>query len=182
MALTQEGAEAIGHHPKPSRRTHALAAAQKESTCDMRADQHEKVSDRRVAGQTQAAGFQVGARRTFPIPLTAAWELVTSPEGLDIWLGVASPLQLAAGETYTSTDGVTGAIRVVNPGVNIRLAWQPQAWPKASTVQVRTIPRGPQTVISFHHEGLPGAAEREQLRRHWQTVLDKLQALLPHTS
>ncbi|HEX8033820.1 MAG TPA: SRPBCC domain-containing protein [Ktedonobacterales bacterium] len=61
------------------------------------------------------------------------------------------------------------------------MSWQPQGWAKASTVQVRTIPVGEKTVISFHHEGLAGAAEREEMRRHWLSVLDRLQALLAHT-
>lgn len=143
--------------------------------------QGEKAMERRVVGQTKTAGFEVGARRTFPIAAQAAWNILTSAEGLDIWLGATSALQMTAGEAYTTRDGATGVIRVVNPGVNVRLTWQPQTWANASTVQVRTIPNGGQTVISFHHEGLAGAAEREQMRHHWLSALDGLQALLSHS-
>lgn len=143
--------------------------------------QGEKVIGRRVVGQTKTAGFEVGARRTFAIPAQEAWELLCSDEGLGIWLGVAPGLRLAVGESYAARDGASGVIRVVNPGVNIRLSWQPQGWAKASTVQVRTIPSGEKTVISFHHEGLAGGAEREEMRRHWLSVLDRLETLLPHT-
>lgn len=143
--------------------------------------QDEKAMERRVVGQTKTAGFEVGARRTFAIPAGEAWEFLTSAEGLGIWLGVASGLQVKVGETYAARDGATGVIRVVNPSVNIRLTWKPRSWAKASTIQMRTIPSGGQTVISFHHEGLAGVAEREQMRRHWPSVLDRLQALLAHT-
>lgn len=140
--------------------------------------QGEKTAGRRVVGQTKSAGFEVGARRTFAIPAQEAWEFMTSHEGVAIWLGVAARLRLAVGETFATRDGVTGVVRVVNPGVNIRLSWQPEGRDKASTVQVRTIPIGEQTVISFHHEGLAGGTEREQMRRHWLSVLDRLQAVL----
>lgn len=141
----------------------------------------EKTAGRRVVGQTKTAGFEVGARRTFAIPAQEAWEFLVSNEGVDIWLGVAAGLRLAVGETYATRDGSAGVIRVVNPGVNIRLSWQREGWGKASTIQVRTIPSGGQTVISFHHEGLAGAAEREQMRRHWLSVLDRLQVVLAHS-
>src|SRR5437879_5140119 len=87
--------------------------------------QGEKAMGRRVVGQTKSAGFQVGARRTFSIPAREAWEFLCSDEGLGIWLGAAPGLRLAVGESYAARDGATGVIRVINPGVNVRLSWQP---------------------------------------------------------
>jgi hypothetical protein len=43
-----------------------------------------------VTGQTQAAGWQVGVRRTLPLELAEAWELLTSPPWLDRWSGLAA--------------------------------------------------------------------------------------------
>lgn len=148
----------------------------------MRFHDYKKSVNQRVVGQTKTSGFQIGARRTFPISVQNAWALLTSYEGINIWLGEASSFQLTAGETYTTEDGTKGEVRVVNAGVNIRLTWLPQGWQKASTVQVRTIPHGPYTVISFHQENLPGAKERESMRQHWQNVLDKLETHLNQNS
>ncbi|MGZ3585329.1 MAG: SRPBCC family protein [Ktedonobacterales bacterium] len=146
----------------------------------MSTNQGEKAVGQPVVGQTKTVGFEVGARRTFAISAQEAWELLCSDEGLSIWLGAAPGLRLAVGESYSTKNGATGVIRVINPGMNVRLSWQPAGWVKASTVQVRTIPGGERTVISFHHEGLAAAAEREQMRRHWLSVLDRLQERLAH--
>ncbi|QBD75987.1 SRPBCC domain-containing protein [Ktedonosporobacter rubrisoli] len=129
-------------------------------------------------GQTKATGFQIGVRRTFSVSMQAAWNLLTSEQGLAIWLDAKPPLALREGETYTTVEGVTGEIRVINQGQNIRLTWQPPGWSRSSTVQVRTIPAGEYTTISFHQEWLPGPGQRERMRRHWQDVLARLKTLL----
>ncbi|MEO6892466.1 MAG: SRPBCC domain-containing protein [Ktedonobacteraceae bacterium] len=131
-----------------------------------------------MIGQTKAGGFQVGVRRTFPISVQDAWDFLTSEQGQCIWLGEPCLLHLTEGATYTLPSGTRGVIRVVNPGVNLRLTWQPQEWQKASTIQIRTIPSGANTVISFHQEELPGAKERASMRHHWEQVLATLQTRL----
>lgn len=45
------------------------------------------MDDHKMIGQTKTVGFQVGIRRTFPISQEKAWELVTSEDGLKLWLG-----------------------------------------------------------------------------------------------
>jgi uncharacterized protein YndB with AHSA1/START domain len=139
---------------------------------------YEKSKSQRVVGQTKTSGFQIGVRRTFPVSVQDAWQFLTSTAGINIWLGELSTFSLTKGETYTTKDDTKGEVRVVNVGENIRLTWLPQNWQKASTVQVRTIPHGPNTVISFHQEGLPGAKERENMRQHWRNVLEKLETYL----
>jgi hypothetical protein len=44
---------------------------------------------KRIIGQTRDAGYHIGVRRTFPITHDAAWQLLTSAEGIRIWLMVA---------------------------------------------------------------------------------------------
>lgn len=138
-----------------------------------------KTRDQSMVGQTKTAGFQIGVRRTFSVSVQDAWNFLSSEQGQCIWLGEACLLQLTEGTTYTTPRGTKGIIRVVNPGVNLRLTWQPQEWQNASTIQIRTIQSGTNTVISFHQEGLPGAKERASMRHHWQQVLARLQTLLP---
>ena len=135
---------------------------------------YEKRKGRRALGQTADGLFQVGVRRTLPVAHDAAWRLVTSAEGVRAWLGDAD-LTLEKGETYTTPDGAAGEVRVVKPGSHLRVTWQPAGWARASTIQVRVIPAGERTTLSFHEERLPGAAERDERRRHFEAALDALQ-------
>ncbi|NWJ44553.1 MAG: SRPBCC domain-containing protein [Chloroflexi bacterium] len=136
------------------------------------------INDKKVLGLTKSAGFEIGVRKSFPISHQKAWELVTSPEVINLWLGKTPHLNLVKGERYQTDEGISGQIKVINPGVNIRLTWQPKGWSKASTVQVRTIPNGNKTTISFHQENLPGENEREARQRYWQKVLAGIQILV----
>jgi uncharacterized protein YndB with AHSA1/START domain len=134
-------------------------------------------------GLTQSAGYEIGARRIMPLTLPAAWDLITSKEGLRAWLGevrgwTAAQGGVEAGHHYQTRDGAEGEVRVVNPRENLRLTWRPKDWPAPSAIQVRVIPSGRKTVISFHQEHLPGAETREQMRARWQKALDDLEALV----
>ncbi|MCC7209327.1 MAG: SRPBCC domain-containing protein [Anaerolineae bacterium] len=82
------------------------------------------------------------------------------------------------GQQYRTADGVEGEVRVVNPGVNIRVTWKLPEWAILSTVQVRTIPSGKDTTISFRQEKLAGAAELEVMLIHWHKALQALEELM----
>ncbi len=133
----------------------------------------------RIVGQTRTAGFQIGVRRTFAISVEQAWNFLTSPEGQRIWLGEDCVLSLKEGTAYTTPGGARGVVRVVNPYVNLRLTWQPQDWTHASTIQIRTISSGVNTVISFHQEGLPDASERGKMRLRWHQAIAELEKHFP---
>jgi uncharacterized protein YndB with AHSA1/START domain len=130
-------------------------------------------------GLTKDSSYQFGLRRTFAISPQQAWQFLTSEEGIRLWLGEATGFRLEKGAAYRTVSGVAGVVRVVNPEVNIRLTWQPEGWVKSSTIQVRVIPSGAKTTISFHQENLPGANEREQMRQRWEQVIIEIAARLP---
>ena len=131
-----------------------------------------------IIGQTQDAGFQIGARKTFVVSPQRAWATLTSPAGVQLWLGDVVDFQLVPGHVYKARDGAVGEVRVVQPGDHFRMTWQPKLWQKASTIQVRVMPSGEKTVISFHQDNLAGPSERKQMYLHWQKVLQELPALL----
>lgn len=136
-----------------------------------------EVTQSHVIGQTRTSGFQVGVRRTFPIDITSAWTLITSPAGLAIWLGkIKAPINYD--DNFSTHSGEHGAIKVYQENSHIRLTWKPDDWSKASTIQVRVIPNGENTTISFHQENLPGPKEREQRHKHFQKSLDKLEEII----
>jgi len=77
----------------------------------------------KIIGQTTNVGFQVGIRRTFPISQEEAWNLVTSQDGLNLWLGESMDIILEPGQKYMTKSG-SGEIRVVKPLQQLRLTWQ----------------------------------------------------------
>ena len=58
-------------------------------------------------GLTKDAGWQIGVRKTLPVALEDAWNLLVSEEGLSLWLG-----DLPGFEPANVTDG-RGSIDLV---------------------------------------------------------------------
>lgn len=133
----------------------------------------------KIIGQTKTVGFQVGVRRMFPISQEEAWNLVTSQDGLNVWLGESMFIILEPGQNYITKLG-SGEIRVVKPLQQLRLTWQKVGWEKASTVQVRIIPSSSnKTTISFHQEKLSDQNVREEMKKYWEKVLTELKERIP---
>lgn len=135
-------------------------------------------NNEKPVGLTKDTGFQVGVRRTLPISLEAAWDLLLSPRGLHVWLGEPITMRLANGARYKLADGSDGQIRVLSPGSHIRLTWDPGNWPRASTIQARVIPAGDRTVIAFHQEHLPDQEARQARHEFFTNALDELERII----
>ncbi len=127
-------------------------------------------------GLTKDQGWQIGVRRTLPIKPVEAWMLLMSPQGLKIWLGTGVT-EFKKGDVYQTNEGTTGDIRSFDAGRMIRLRWQPAGWDFESTVQVRVLPAKRGTTLSFHHERLQDAEQREKMRTHWLNMINQLDAL-----
>ena len=132
----------------------------------------------RPVGLTKDVGYEIGARKTMPISLEDAWQRVTSPQGLALWLGAGADLTFAKGETCRLADGTQVTVRVFKPLSHLRFGWQPPGWERPSVIQVHVIPSGQKTVIAFHQEHLPGPRERETRRAHFKAALSALERLL----
>ncbi|GMK48942.1 hypothetical protein PghCCS26_60720 [Paenibacillus glycanilyticus] len=127
----------------------------------------------KIVGKTASAGFQIGVRRTLPVSPERAWAFLTSAEGLKLWIGSVKNLEIEAGETFQSAEGISGELRIVKPRQQLRLKWTKPGWEKPSTLQIRLISSGPEkTTVSFHQENLDHAATREQMKLHWEDVLN----------
>lgn len=141
---------------------------------------------REAIGQRQPgellSGYEVGVSRTFPIPVHKAWELIASEEGLSIWLGALVEGNIGANESFKTRGEITGTITVLEPGSHFRMAWKPEYWRYNSTLQVRVTgsksKSAGKSVISFHHEKLPRAADRDAMKRHWQEKLSELAEII----
>ncbi|TGV29739.1 SRPBCC domain-containing protein [Mesorhizobium sp. M00.F.Ca.ET.186.01.1.1] len=129
----------------------------------------------KVVGQTAAAGFQIGVRRTLPVEAEPIWLFLTSPEGTKLWLGDLPPLSLAAEAAFESQQGISGQFKIVKPYQQLRLRWKKSDWEKFSTLQIRLISaKDGKTTVSFHQENLADADMREQMKEHWESVIEQL--------
>ncbi len=72
----------------------------------------------RPVGLTRDVGFQVGARKTLPVAHEDAWHLVTSPDGVAIWLGAA-----ASDVRFENRGASKGEVRICSVGSHVRLTW-----------------------------------------------------------
>ncbi len=124
-----------------------------------------------------ARGFNAGAEKAFALSGQQAWKLVTSPEGLRIWLGAVPRTDLKKGPGYHTKDGTVGRFLDVKEGTNICLSWHPRGWESSTTLFISLVSAEDTTIIRVRHEGLAGKREAERMRSHWEHVLERLEEL-----
>jgi uncharacterized protein YndB with AHSA1/START domain len=129
-------------------------------------------------GKTKTQGWEIGVRRTFPIKVNQAWDLMMTQPGLGIWLGHGVKADFKKGDTFKTDEGTKGEIRSYDEGSMVRLRWQPADWDFESVVQVRVQPAKTGATISFHHEKMQNGEQRQAMQRHWSGVLDQLGELI----
>ncbi|MTD13157.1 SRPBCC domain-containing protein [Nakamurella sp. YIM 132087] len=136
-----------------------------------------------TTGLTRDAGWEIGVRSTVPYPAAVVWELLTSTDGLALWLGtpVDGALPTDRGEGFVLDGGASGEIRSYHPGYRIRLTLQDAGGPD-STIQLTLDDRDDRTGIGFHQERLPDAAARDRQRTHWKHVTDQIATALDTTT
>ncbi len=125
---------------------------------------YEKAVGRRVTGQTEKTGFQLGVSRTFKTSAGDLWSWLTSGKGKTWYSG-------------TDSEGIDTEPRVLKEGSHIRMRWKIPGWTGYSTLQIRTVAKGPdKTTITIHQEKLPDQETRERMIEYWRekmTCLEK---------
>ncbi len=131
-----------------------------------------------TTGKTKDQGWEIGLRRTFPIPPELAWEVLMTQPGLGCWLGHGVEASFEPGMTFKTDENTVGEIRSYAPGRLIRLTWQLDGWNFASTLQIRVIRARTGATISLHQEKLATGDQREAMHRHWSAVMEQLSHLI----
>ncbi|NUR28760.1 MAG: SRPBCC domain-containing protein [Catenulispora sp.] len=131
-------------------------------------------------GQTKDAGWEIGVSTTLAAPVDHLWELLTSPEGLALWLGTLDRLPTEAGDAYETAEGTVGEIRSHHERHRVRLTWRPKDWDHATTLQLTVTQAADpaKTRLGIHQEHLADGEERERQRTHWQNVAAALEQAL----
>ncbi|GAA0382723.1 SRPBCC domain-containing protein [Microbispora corallina] len=127
-------------------------------------------------GLTKDAGWELGVRRTVPVPLDAVWDYLLG-DGLALWLGAAE-LGTRKGDAYVTGHGVRGELRSRTERVRVRLTWRPPDWTHDSTLQITVSPAATGTTIGIHQDRLASASERELMLAHWREVAERIAAAL----
>lgn len=126
---------------------------------------------KRLIGQTQDVGFEIGVSKTIAVSQEEAWNFLFSEEGAAIWLGETNWSDFEENKTYRTTEGTEGLIKVFKPMSHIRLTWKLPEWENFSTVQLRVMKVKDKARISFHQEKLLGLEQRTEMKNHWDEVI-----------
>lgn len=129
----------------------------------------------KLVGQTKDAGFQIGVRKTFPVPVEAVWNFLFSEAGLSTWLGKIGLENFELAKPYKTEEEIEGKVNVIKPGSHIRLSWKPKHWTNISALQIRVIPSKEKTTISFHHDRLLDSNQRDEMKKYWNKVISKIE-------
>ena len=136
------------------------------------------MAEPRPVGLTKDGGWEIGVSRTVPHPLDEVWRLLTSDEGIALWLGPGARVAPTRGARYSTAGGTEGEVRGYRDRDRIRVTWRPAGWSHESTLQVALSPARTGTTVRFHQERLADAGERERQRAHWRSVLGDLERAL----
>lgn len=129
-------------------------------------------------GRTRDAGYQIGVSRTLPYPRERIWDLLTSPDGISLWLGSGAEIRPERGAEYRTEEGAVGETRGYRWAERIRLTYLPPGGERETTVQVALDAKGERTRLVFHQERLADGAERERQRERWRGVMDAVEDAL----
>ncbi|WP_199614829.1 SRPBCC family protein [Paenibacillus alkalitolerans] len=135
---------------------------------------YEQLMGRVPVGTSKDAGVQIGVRRTFAVAKEKAWDFLTSPKGLPLWIGDVPSFTLQMGHEYESKEGVSGKIAVVVPYHKLRMTWKRPEWDKPSRLQIYVLStKSGKTTIAIHQEMLEDVYMREIMKRYWEEMLNK---------
>jgi hypothetical protein len=126
-------------------------------------------------GLTKDAGWQMGVRKSFPVDINDAWTFLFAEEGLELWLGKVKEMKWEKGHEYKTSSGTQGVVRVVSVFSHVRLTWKKKGWENYSSVQMRTIKGKSKTTIAFHQDRLLGPEQRDEMLKHWEKVLNRIE-------
>ncbi|MEQ8808520.1 MAG: ATPase [Imperialibacter sp.] len=130
------------------------------------------MSKRTPVGLTKDAGFQIGVRKTLPVEAARLWAFLLSGEGVRLWFGDVSELPFQV--SVNSPEGMEGLVTTLKEGSHLRMKWKKPGWEHFSMLQIRVIPAGKKSTISFHQDQLISESQRAEMKTHWAVVIDKV--------
>lgn len=123
---------------------------------------YEYAKGKRVVGQTETQGFEIGVQKMLPISQERLWKFINSKREKELWLG----------------KDIEHEIRTIKEGERIRLKWKLKKWTNTSTLQIILLcsrnSKG-KTNLNFHQEKLVSTKQRDEMREYWKKVVGKIE-------
>lgn len=142
--------------------------------CQQVTVEYERHKGIRAVGQTSNKTFQAGVTKTLPMDHASAWQMISTPSGVETWLGKNVGDISKLPHSFETSAGISGEITVMKEGSHFRLTWKQQDWKEKSVLEVRITPKGSKSVLGFQHERLPGAEQREEMKAYWTSRIEAL--------
>ena len=108
-------------------------------------------------------------------PLDEVWEALMKPHGAEALLGEGGQLG-QKGEHWAASDGTYGVTRSFHPKEQIRFSWHASEGAPRTLVDLHIRPDGDRTELEIVHEHLPREADAEELERHWESALERIES------
>ena len=138
--------------------------------------QYEKNIGRRITGQTESTGFQLGVSRTLPVPAPQLWRWLISDAGVSWFAGSVPGGYFTLDGVRVSREGIQSELRVLKKDSHLRMRWKLPGWDDFSTLQIRVNPKGGnKATLSIHQEKLSGQKAREDMLIYWKRKIDEIQ-------
>ncbi len=132
---------------------------------------------RRVEGRNEKGEHALTATKNLHVTQKEVWRFLNSEKGLEIWLQPMSEFKLKKDQEFERLGGVYGKVRTVKSPLRARIAWHDGEGEKPSILQIYVVPqKNGKTTLVFAHEKILKARDRDELRAHWKSVLDKVHA------
>ena len=117
----------------------------------------------------------VRVTRVVARPLDSVWEVLMKPHGAEALLGEGGQLG-SKGEDWRAVDGTYGVTRSFHPQEQIRFSWHASEGAPRTLVDLHIRPDGDRTELEIVHEHLPREADAEELERHWESALERIES------
>lgn len=130
---------------------------------------------RRIEGQNIKGEYMVTSTKSLAFGVQKSWKVLTSKNGLAVWLKPLSPVSIAAGAQFETTDGFFGEVRTLKKERSIRMTWQDPNWEKKTVLQIMLVARPKEkSIVVFNHTEIRELKVQALLRRRWKSVLVEL--------
>lgn len=137
---------------------------------------YEKQTGKRVTGQTQSSGFQIGVSKTLPVKRDELWNIIITPKVFALIVSDNINPETIINQKRTSETGIEYKITTWESRSHMRMQWKLPEWHSYSILQVRlAAQKSGRTVLTFHQEKMADESIREDMRLHWKEVLTKLE-------
>ena len=127
-----------------------------------------------TTGLTTDAAYRIDISKTLPVSLHDAWYFIFSAGGIKLWLSYSGLPEWKKGQKYTTKNGTYLCVHAYNELSHARLTYKRKNWENIATLQLRVHTAKTGTTISIQQEKLATAAQREEMKLHWEKVMDKI--------